>query len=57
MLRYLYADELDQYPALKDSMFRDRAGQFKTRLNWDVKVDHNGYERDEYDDLNPMYVI
>jgi N-acyl-L-homoserine lactone synthetase len=57
MLRYLYADELDQYPALKDSMFRDRADQFKTRLNWDVKVDHNGYERDEYDDLNPMYVI
>lgn len=57
MLRYLYADELDQYPALKDSMFRDRADQFKTRLNWDVKVDHNGYERYEYDDLNPMYVI
>ena len=28
MLRYLYADELDQYPALKDSMFRDRADQF-----------------------------
>ena len=47
MLRYLYADELDQYPALKDSMFRDRADQFKTLLNWDVKVDHNGYERNE----------
>ena len=47
MFRYLYADELDQYPALKDSMFRDRADQFKTRLNWDVKVDHNGYERNE----------
>lgn len=57
MLRYLYADELDQYPALKDSMFRDRADQFKSRLNWDVNVDHDGYERDEYDDLNPMYVI
>ena len=57
MLKYLCADELDQYPALKDSMFRDRADQFKSRLNWDVKVDHDGYERDEYDDLNPMYVI
>ena len=57
MLRYLYADGLDQYPALKDSMFRDRADQFKSRLNWDVIVDHDGYERDEYDDLNPMYVI
>ena len=57
MLRYLYADGLDQYPALKDSMFRDRADQFKSRLNWDVIVDHDGYERDEDDDLNPMYVI
>ena len=42
MLRYLYADELDKYPALKDSMFRDRADQFKTRLKWDVKVDYAG---------------
>lgn len=57
MLRYLYADQLDQFPALKDSRFRDRADQFKSRLKWDVDVDENGFERDEYDDLNPMYVI
>jgi acyl homoserine lactone synthase len=57
MLSYLYADELDQHPTLRDTMFRDRALQFKTRLNWDVTVDENGFERDEYDDLNPLYVI
>ena len=57
MLRYLYADQLDEFPQLRDTMFRDRADQFKTRLNWDVSVDENGFERDEYDDLNPLYVI
>jgi len=57
MLRYLYADELDQFPRLRDEMFRHRADQFQTRLGWDVRVDQNGFERDEYDDLNPLYVI
>ena len=38
-------------------MFRDRAFQFKTRLKWKVDVDENGFERDEYDALNPLYVI
>ncbi len=57
MLRYLYADQLKQYPRLAQGMFRDRADQFKTRLGWDVTVDSAGFERDEYDDLNPLYVI
>ncbi len=57
MIRYLYADQIDQHPKLRDSMFRDRSAQFKTRLGWDVSVDENGLERDEYDDLNPLYVI
>jgi acyl homoserine lactone synthase len=57
MLRYLYADDLPTYPKLADTMFRDRADQFKTRLGWDVTVDAAGHERDEYDDLNPLYVI
>jgi acyl homoserine lactone synthase len=57
MLRYLYADQLHQFPRLADSMFRDRADQFKTRLDWEVEIDDNGHERDEYDDLNPLYVI
>ena len=57
MLRYLYADELARFPKLRDSMFRDRADQFRTRLGWEVQVDENGFERDEYDALNPLYVI
>ena len=57
MLRYIYADQLHNHPKLAVSMFRDRADQFKKRLNWDVDVDADGLERDEYDDLNPLYVI
>ena len=57
MLTYLWANQLVQRPLLRDSMFRDRADQFKTRLNWQVKVDENGFEKDEYDALNPLYVI
>lgn len=57
MLRYVYATDLKDHPKLARTMFRDRADQFKTRLGWDVTIDQNGFERDEYDDLNPLYVI
>lgn len=57
MLRYIYSDELGLYPKLRDSMFRDRADQFRTRLGWPVDVDDQGQERDQYDALNPLYVI
>lgn len=57
MLRYIYASDLHRYPKLASSMFRDRADQFKTRLGWDVTIDENGEERDNYDQLNPLYVI
>jgi acyl homoserine lactone synthase len=57
MLRYLYAADLHTYPKLAHTMFRDRADQFATRLNWQVSVDSKGEERDNYDALNPLYVI
>ncbi|NOR33018.1 MAG: autoinducer synthase [Sulfitobacter sp.] len=57
MLRYIYGDELKDYPKLGESMFRDRAAQFKDRLKWDVTVDADGFEKDQYDALNPLYVI
>ena len=57
MLRYIYATDLHQFPKLARTMFEDRADQFKTRLGWEVSVDANGHERDDYDDLNPLYVI
>lgn len=57
MLRYIYANDLHKFPKLAASMFRDRADQFKTRLGWEVDVDDSGFERDQYDALNPLYVI
>jgi N-acyl-L-homoserine lactone synthetase len=57
MLRYIYGDDLGRFPKLAQSMYRNRAAQFSERLGWDVVVDTNGLERDEYDKLNPLYVI
>lgn len=57
MIRYIYGTDLNKFPTLAESMFRDRADQFKTRLGWDVSVDENGFEKDEYDTENPLYVI
>lgn len=57
MIRFLYADQLRHEPVLAESMFKDRAAQFKERLDWDVSVDENGWEVDQYDALHPMYVV
>ncbi|GAA3863182.1 acyl-homoserine-lactone synthase [Celeribacter arenosi] len=57
MLHYIYANDLHLFPRLRDTMFRDRAEQFKTRLGWDVRVNEAGEEKDEYDVINPLYVI
>lgn len=57
MIRFIRADELKLFPKLRDSMFRDRAVQFRHRLRWDVQVDREGLERDTYDTHNPLYVI
>ena len=57
MIRYLYADQLAHHPRLAESMFRDRAEQFRNRLKWDVSVDDEGWELDEYDRVNPLYLI
>jgi len=57
MIRFIYGDTLKQYPQLGRGMFCDRAAQFRQRLGWNVHVDADGLERDEYDDLNPLYVI
>ncbi|MEO0676447.1 MAG: acyl-homoserine-lactone synthase [Pseudomonadota bacterium] len=57
MIRFIYGDELAKLPKLKRTMHEDRAWQFKERLGWDVSVDEKGWEIDEYDALNPLYVI
>jgi len=57
MIRYIYAEDLDNFPTLRDTMFKDRATQFKSRLKWEVTVNSTGHEIDQYDTLNPLYVI
>ncbi len=57
MIHYIYAEDLNDYPILRDTMFKDRATQFKSRLNWEVTVNSTGHEIDQYDTLNPLYVI
>ncbi|WP_112322021.1 acyl-homoserine-lactone synthase [Oceanibium sediminis] len=57
MIRYLYANQLSQYPRLAETMFRDRASQFIDRLKWDLQTSAEGWELDEYDRMNPLYVI
>ena len=57
MIRYCHSTDLLRRPALRAAMHRDRAAQFRDRLRWDVTVDDDGWERDEYDLLDPLYVI
>lgn len=57
MIRFIYGQELAEHPELRASMHLDRAHQFKDRLGWNVDVRENGQEHDEYDALNPLYVI
>ena len=60
MNQYLYilsSNQLRTLPSLGDSMFCHRTSQFRDRLQWPVTVDENGHERDEYDDLSPLYLI
>jgi acyl homoserine lactone synthase len=57
VIKYLYADTTQYFPELASQMFRDRARQFRDRLHWEVVVDADGFERDVYDQMNPLYVI
>lgn len=57
MIHFIYADQLHNFPTLAESMYKDRAAQFKHRLNWEVNVDDKGWELDQYDSLNPLYII
>ena len=57
MIRFLDSSDLQQNRALRRAMFQDRAFQFSTRLQWDVEVNEEGEELDEYDAMNPIYLI
>jgi N-acyl-L-homoserine lactone synthetase len=56
MLKLIEGSYASFFPREMDAMFRDRARTFSRRLGWDVTV-KDGYERDTFDDANPLYLV
>jgi N-acyl-L-homoserine lactone synthetase len=56
MLKFIEGSRAPLFPSEMDAMFRNRALTFSERLGWDVSV-KNGYERDKFDDENPLYLV
>ena len=56
MLKFIEGSRASLFPREMDAMFRNRALTFSERLGWDVTV-RDGYERDEFDDANPLYLV
>ena len=57
MVTFFRASQISQNADLASQMFRDRAAQFRDRMSWDVTVDDLGWETDEYDSLDPVYIV
>ena len=56
MLKIIEGSRARQFPHEIDAMHRNRAEVFSARLRWNVCVE-NGYERDDFDDANPLYLV
>ncbi len=56
MLKLIEGSYASFFPKEIDAMFRNRAETFSERLGWDVVV-KDGYERDGFDDQNPLYLV
>ena len=56
MLKFIEGSRASLFPKEMDAMFRNRALTFSERLGWDVTV-RDGYERDAFDDANPLYLV
>jgi acyl homoserine lactone synthase len=56
MLRLIEGSHASFFPKEIDAMFRNRAEIFSERLGWEVIV-KDGYERDTFDDANPLYLV
>ena len=56
MLKFIEGSRASLFPVEMDAMFRNRAITFSERLGWDVTV-KDGYERDEFDNANPLYLV
>lgn len=57
MISFFYASQIEDHADLAAHMFRDRTAQFRDRMKWDVTVDDMGWETDQYDRLDPIYVV
>ena len=53
----VYGEHLSDFQKLGDQMLRDRGAQFIGDLGWALQTDDQGRERDEYDHMNPLYLI
>jgi len=56
MLKVIEGSYASFFPKEIDAMFRNRAETFSDRLGWEVTV-KDGYERDIFDDENPLYLV
>lgn len=56
MLKLIEGSYGSFFPREMNAMFRNRAETFSERLAWEVVVT-NGYERDCFDDANPLYIV
>lgn len=56
MLKLIEESYASFFPKEMDAMFRNRAETFSERLGWEVMV-KDGYERDRFDDANPLYLV
>ena len=56
MLKAIEGSYASFFPKEIDAMFRNRAETFSDRLGWEVTV-KDGYERDIFDDENPLYLV
>ena len=57
MIRMFYEHQLTNHAETGRLMFQSRARLFRDRLGWDVTVDSDGCERDQYDLCDPLYVV
>src|ERR1700690_3970269 len=56
MMKLIEGSYASFFPKEMDAMFRNRAETFSERLGWEVVV-KDGYERDAFDDANPLYLV
>ncbi|NRA88855.1 MAG: GNAT family N-acetyltransferase [Rhizobiales bacterium] len=57
MIMRMGLDELKRHGDLYNQMFKLRTQIFHNKLKWDVNIDKNGHEIDEFDTGNVIYII